>query len=181
RLVCYDKVKLAAVDRLRDLAWETRFSFHEADVLGVEIDPTDLLFIDTWHVYGQLREELRLHGGKARKYIVLPDTPAFGERGEIDGHRGLWPAVEEFLALGTFRLLQRYENNNGLTVLATDLEGAGHGAGGVGAGGHLDDGIHVHGGTGIDQGQVARDQGGAAAPHVHGNGGRGPEAARLHR
>ena len=31
--------------------------------------------------------------------------------------RGLWPAVEEFLTQGTFRLKERYENNNGLTVL----------------------------------------------------------------
>jgi hypothetical protein len=29
----------------------------------------------------------------------------------------LWPAVEEFLAAGAFRLRQRFTNNNGLTVL----------------------------------------------------------------
>ena len=38
-------------------------------------------------------------------------------RGETVGHQGLWAAIEEFLAEGMFRLKQRYENNNGLTVL----------------------------------------------------------------
>ena len=48
---------------------------------------------------------------------MLHDTTTFGEQGETPGHRGLWPAVEEFLAQGTFRLKARYENNNGLAVL----------------------------------------------------------------
>ena len=52
-----------------------------------------------------------------RKYIVLNDTTTFAERGETEGRRGLWPAVEEFLARGTFRLKERFVNNNGLTVL----------------------------------------------------------------
>jgi hypothetical protein len=56
-------------------------------------------------------------GGKSRQYIVLHDTTTFGETGETPGHRGLWPAVEEFLAKGTFRLKQRHMHNNGLTIL----------------------------------------------------------------
>jgi len=63
------------------------------------------------------REELRLHSGKVRKYIVLHDTNTFGQVGETEGHAGLWPAVEEFLAQGTFRLKHRFENNNGLAIL----------------------------------------------------------------
>jgi hypothetical protein len=105
------------VERLRQLAGATEFVFHERDVLWADIEETDLLFLDTWHVYGQLKEEMRLHAGKVRRYIVLHDTTTFGEKGEAEGHRGLWPAVEEFLAQGTFRLKQRVANNNGLTVL----------------------------------------------------------------
>ena len=77
------------------------------------------MFIDTLHDYEQLREELRLHAGKARRYVVLHDTTTFGERGETPGHRGLWPAVEEFLALGAVppQRPPRCENNHGLTVL----------------------------------------------------------------
>jgi hypothetical protein len=124
KLVCYDRVKYPQVERLRQLAGATEFVFHERDVLWADIEETDLLFIDTWHVYGQLKEELRLHAGKVRKYIALHDTTTFGERGEAEGHQGLWPAVEEFLAKGSFRLQQRFANNNGLTV----LESAGKGA-----------------------------------------------------
>jgi glycosyltransferase involved in cell wall biosynthesis len=117
RLICYDKVKSQPVDYLGAMAAQTRFTFHETDVLCAEIEETDLLFIDTWHVYEQLTKELRRHGHKARKYIVLHDTTTFGEKGEAPGHRGLWPAVEDFVAAGTYRVRQRYENNNGLTVL----------------------------------------------------------------
>jgi hypothetical protein len=117
RLVCYDRLRFPQVDTLQALAGRTAFVFHLADVLQVEIEETDLLFIDTWHVCQQLREELALHAAKVRRYIVLHDTTTFGDRGETEGHAGLWPAVEEFLARGTFRLKRRYENNNGLTVL----------------------------------------------------------------
>lgn len=117
RLVCYDLVRLPQVEQLQALAGETEFVFRQEDVLGAELEETDLLFIDTWHVYEQLKEELRRHAGRARKYVVLHDTTTFGERGEAEGHRGLWPAVGEFLAAGAFRLKHRYENNNGLAVL----------------------------------------------------------------
>src|SRR5262249_8726058 len=117
RLGCYDLRKYPPVDRLAALAGRTQFAFHQADVRQVEIEETDLLFIDTWHVYEQLREELSLHSPKVRRYIVLHDTTTFGDRGEAEGRRGLWPAVEEFLARGTFRLKRRLHNNNGLTVL----------------------------------------------------------------
>ena len=117
KLVCYDMVKHPRIDLLRALAGRTLFHFRLADVLTVDIDETDLLFIDTYHVYEQLKEELRLHAGKAGKYIVLHDTTIFAERGEAAASRGLWPAVEEFLAQGSFRLLERHTNNSGLTVL----------------------------------------------------------------
>jgi glycosyltransferase involved in cell wall biosynthesis/predicted Zn-dependent protease len=117
RLVCYDRVRFPQVDRLVLVAGRTDFTFREADVLWAEIEETDLLFIDTLHDYEQLTQELSLHAGKARRYIVLHDTTTFGETGETPGHRGLWPAVEEFLAKGSFRLKERRTNNNGLTVL----------------------------------------------------------------
>ena len=87
------------------------FTFIQADTLDPNfvLEPTDLLFIDTWHIYRQLVQELRIHGNKARKYIIMHDTTSFGE--EDEGHweeyskrvgqpsekRGLWPAIMEFL------------------------------------------------------------------------------------
>jgi cephalosporin hydroxylase len=49
-LVCYDVRLPPAFDRLLQLAGRTEVRFHEADTLNVEIEPTDMLFIDTFHV-----------------------------------------------------------------------------------------------------------------------------------
>src|SRR5262249_31763580 len=117
KLVCYDRAECPEVAALATLAGETAFAFHRADVLQAEIEETDLLFIDTWHVYEQLKEELRRHAPKARQDIGLHDPTTYADEGETPGHRGLWPAVEEFLALGTFRVKERHAHNNGLTVL----------------------------------------------------------------
>jgi hypothetical protein len=99
----------------------TAFSFIQGNTLEMEIDETDLLFIDTYHNYDQLTIELQRHASKARKYIILHDTTTFAEVGEsYDGiqRRGLWPAVTEFLeASGNWEILERFENNNGLTIL----------------------------------------------------------------
>lgn len=52
------------------------FNFHQADVLELEsIAPTDLLFIDTLHTYGQLNLELEKFSAYVGKYIILHDTP----------------------------------------------------------------------------------------------------------
>lgn len=117
RLDCYDTDLHPNVGALTELRGRTGFAFHQEDVLACRIDPTDMLFIDTWHVYEQLRAELRRHAPQVRKWIVLHDTTTFGERGETPGHRGLWPAVEEFLKKGTFTLRERRHNCNGLAVL----------------------------------------------------------------
>jgi cephalosporin hydroxylase len=117
-LACYDLLRLPEFDNLFRVAGQTNLLFHEADTLEVSIEPTELLFIDTFHVYDQLRRELELHAGQVRRLIVLHDTTTFGEVGEREGSRGLWPAVVEFLAGNPeWRIAAKYENNNGLTVL----------------------------------------------------------------
>lgn len=95
-----------------------RVTFHVADTRKIEIEETDLLFIDTLHRYEQLKEELRLHANKAKKYIVFHDTTLFEKVDEGGGGRGLWPAIEEFLNENkNWQIKERYTNNNGLTVL----------------------------------------------------------------
>jgi hypothetical protein len=125
KLVCYDRVRFPQVERLARAAGRTEFVFREEDVLWADVEDTDLLFIDTLHTYEQLSQELRLHAHKVRKYIILHDTTTYGERGEVEGQAGLWPAVEEFLARGTFRLRQRYTHNNGLAVLEAVADAGG--------------------------------------------------------
>ena len=109
------------------------FQTVEGDVLGVDIEETELLFIDTFHTYNQLTAELSKHSRKVKKYIVLHDTVTYGTRDEepydngmvstyLDGLQrastGLWMALEDFLeGNADWKLDIHYENNNGLTVL----------------------------------------------------------------
>jgi len=60
-------------------------------------EPTDLLFIDTYHHYASLKQELIIHSPMVKKYIILHDTVAFGTRGEGNDTIGLRAAVDEFL------------------------------------------------------------------------------------
>ena len=109
------------------------FQFVEGDVLGVDIEETDLLFIDTYHTYNQLTKELNKHNSKVKKYIVLHDTVTYGTQDEKpyqygvvsdqltglqSATQGLWMALEDFLEANTdWMIKEHYENNNGLTVL----------------------------------------------------------------
>jgi hypothetical protein len=99
---------------------------------------TDLLFIDTWHVYGQLKRELARWHGSVNKYIIMHDTTVDAVHGETiragwnpfeqskqfgfpvtEITKGLWPAIEEFLAEHPeWKIEQRLTNNNGLTILS---------------------------------------------------------------
>lgn len=111
--------------------------FVHASDLQCPLVETDLLFIDTWHVYGQLKRELEYWNSHVRKYIILHDTTVDAIHGEtirmklnageqsratgIPLHeitKGLWPAVEEFLvAHPEWELEYRFTHNNGLTIL----------------------------------------------------------------
>ena len=119
RMISYDIVNIDW-SGLKSQALEngTDYEFRNQDVREVVIEETDLLFIDTLHIYPQLKKELELHAPKVRKYIILHDTETFGFRGEMEGEVGLWPAVEEFLENNKqWQLKEKRTNNNGLTVL----------------------------------------------------------------
>lgn len=104
-----------------------------ADVLTIEIEETDLLFIDTWHCYDQLKRELELHAGKVRKYIAFHDTFTYGEDGEgyphldpnhpqkdnLDGTGGIRLAIDEFLQSNPeWEIEYETEKNNGLMIIS---------------------------------------------------------------
>jgi hypothetical protein len=105
------------------------YEFRKQNVLKIDIEETDLLFLDTWHAYNQLKAELELHSSKAKKYIIMHDTTSYEFRdepltsenaweGELDFGRGLWAAIQEFLdSTDEWVLHKRYTNNNGLTIL----------------------------------------------------------------
>ena len=103
------------------------FKFILQDVLTVKLPKTDLLFIDTLHVYEQLIQELNMHSSQVNKWIILHDTETFGEKGENSVYSirekkeylGLKYAVNEFLQnnADTWRLHEHYTFCNGLTIL----------------------------------------------------------------
>ena len=101
-------------------AYGLDFTFHKKNVLEIEIEETDLLFLDTYHVYNQVKQELKLHSSKVKKYIVFHDTTSFAVDGE-DKQKGtgIWPAIEEFLEENkdTWVIEKRFTNNNGLTII----------------------------------------------------------------
>jgi hypothetical protein len=104
------------------------FEFRLGDTRQIEIGETDLLFIDTWHAYKQLKSELNIHHNKVKKYIILHDTTSYeyqdekgyeslGDYFQPTGE-GIWLAIEEFLQENKNWILhERFTNNNGLTIL----------------------------------------------------------------
>ena len=106
-----------------------KYKFWQANNLEIEIEETDLLFIDTWHSYKQLKSELELHASKVRKYIILHDTVLFGTQDELNSYdafgwfngfeqKGLMPALNEFLEGNKeWTTHEVFTNNNGLIIL----------------------------------------------------------------
>lgn len=140
RLVSADINYHPNIAHVRDLAKKVNVSyqFMQGNDLFLKLEQTDLLFIDTWHVYGQLKRELEQLHCLSKRWIVLHDTEIDGENGETvrrgwnagkqsieSGYpieeitRGIWPAVEEFLESHKqeWKLKERRRNCNGLTIL----------------------------------------------------------------
>jgi ornithine carbamoyltransferase len=120
-----------SLDQVEEFAKDIKcdFKFWLANNLEIEIEKTDLLFIDTWHSYKQLKAELELHASKVKKYIILHDTVLFGTEDELSSYdvwgwknehhkKGLLPAISEFLESNEEWVTHEvFENNNGLTIL----------------------------------------------------------------
>jgi hypothetical protein len=89
---------------------ETKFTFIPANDLEIEIEPTDLLFIDTEHTAKQLHGELSRHAAKVGRFILMHDTETFGAE--------LNPPIDEFLVKHPqWREVMRLSNCHGLRVL----------------------------------------------------------------
>jgi 3-methyladenine DNA glycosylase AlkC len=122
------------IEELIDVAKNNQinFNFILADVLKVDIEETDMLFIDTLHTYKQLSQELVKHANKVKKYIVLHDTETFGYTDEsVYNHaselsknnsnkHGLVAAIDEFLKSeqgSNWTVKKKFTHNNGLTII----------------------------------------------------------------
>lgn len=116
--------------------------------LNLQMNRTfDMTFIDTWHVYGQLKRELAKFAPITNKYIIMHDTTVdeiYGEtiRQNYNAKKqslesgipldeincGLGKAISEFLQQNSnWVLKEKFTNNHGLTILQripseTDVE-----------------------------------------------------------
>lgn len=139
-LMCVDIEDIPGIQGVQEIAKNhgIGLTFQRHDSATCTIPVVDMLFIDTWHIYGHLKRELRKHHGSVRKYILMHDTEADGIVGESQRHGwdikeqaqksgypeeeirdGLQRAVREFLAEhAEWKLIRRYHYSCGLTVLA---------------------------------------------------------------
>ena len=115
-------------------------TFYVMSDLDLPMEEYDLIFIDTWHIYGHLKRELKKMGPYAKKYIVMHDTEVDKIHGESvrggndiesqmrsSGYTheeittGLGRAITEFLAENPeWKIKYHFEHENGLTVLARE-------------------------------------------------------------
>jgi hypothetical protein len=120
KLICYDLNYHANLEKAKDIAAENNihFTFNANNVLDIEIEETDLLFIDTYHTYHQLKKELELHASKVRRFIILHDTNIYGRRSADGFNKGLLDAVEAYLRKNSnWRIIEQSNDNIGLAVM----------------------------------------------------------------
>jgi hypothetical protein len=139
RLVCTDVWWRSYICTVREVctAHGISFRFMKGNDLDLALEPTDLLFIDTWHVYGHLKRELEQLSPLVRRYIMVHDTTVdevvgesvrcrmnIKEQARESGYpeeeirRGVGPAIAEFIDRhgDEWALEARFTHCNGLTI-----------------------------------------------------------------
>jgi hypothetical protein len=135
------------IDVLEPLSIDVKYEWKND--LEIEFDADekyDMVFIDTWHVYGQIKRELEKFSSIATKFIIMHDTTVDEVEGETlreygynyqqafiratelatetgiprdEILKGMWYGIEEFLTNHPeWYIKQRFFNNNGLMILA---------------------------------------------------------------
>jgi len=114
-----------------------QFNFFKGNDLEIPMQEYDMIFIDTWHIYGHLKRELEKFNTYAKKYIVMHDTEVDRVQGESircgmniaeqvkesgyseeEIRNGLENAITEFLSTHReWRVKDHFPHQNGLTVL----------------------------------------------------------------
>lgn len=135
------------VDVLEPLGIDVKYEWkNDLEIEFGADEKYDMVFIDTWHVYGQIKRELEKFSAVSNKYIIMHDTTvdevdgetlreygynyqqAFGRATELAAEtgiprdeimKGMWFGIQEFLANHPeWFIKDRFFNNNGLMVLA---------------------------------------------------------------
>jgi hypothetical protein len=123
KFVTIDKqCQTCAVNFLQQIKGATELALVQDDSLKVEIEETDLLFIDTFHSAAQVFAELTKHSAKVRKYITLHDTEApygYADEGGTNGG-GIRAGIARWQETPDgqkWRVIEDHKNNHGLMVL----------------------------------------------------------------
>ena len=128
KLVSYDIESCLQVEQLLKITREDRVdrTFIKWDTKTINIEETDMLFIDTRHIYDLLKIELERHAYKVKKYIIMHDTTSYWEVWEVwkwytctkTKYEGLNKAIKEFLERNIdWKTKEVFTNNNWLTIL----------------------------------------------------------------
>ena len=120
KMISYDIKKEPEVDELIELTVKEKinFEFKLDNDLFIEIEPTELLFIDTLHNYNQMKAELMPHANKVSKYIVFHDVIQYGIHGHTESTMGIGPAIREFLRDHVdWQIVDFREDGAGLLIL----------------------------------------------------------------
>jgi hypothetical protein len=76
---------------------DKKLTLIQSNDLAIDIGPTDMLFIDTLHDGGLLRQELAKHAKMVKRWLLFHDAISFGHRDESGGGAGLHPPIRDFL------------------------------------------------------------------------------------
>lgn len=139
KLICSDINPAPSAQELATACAENsiQHSFIVGNDLDLQMEPYDMIFIDTWHIYGHLKRELAKMHFYAKKYIVMHDTEVDKIHGEsirmklnieeqmnVSGYSredittGIGRAIDEFLeAHPEWKVKKHFIHENGLTIL----------------------------------------------------------------
>jgi hypothetical protein len=151
KIIFLNDIHDCVIDEFKKIAESNSISVKYEWINNLELeflpDETyDLTFIDTWHIYGQLKRELDKFSKITNKYIIMHDTEIDGIHGETKRPGGLYndlyinntlnnivnttkipqneilnglqPAIDEFVSANKdWVIIKQYRNNNGLTIL----------------------------------------------------------------
>jgi hypothetical protein len=124
-LITYDiGLQLQYLQDLERVKGRTNFQYRQGDTLVIDIDETDMLFIDTLHTYAQLKIELQRHKGNVRKYLAFHDTTGFRFVDEVPTpteKKGLWTAIEEEMDSATWEMCFELPGGFGMTIFKRKL------------------------------------------------------------
>lgn len=123
----FDVDRTPFVDSFGEIAgpgWEFRQMSTVDESVAHLVPEADLFFFDTLHTDRQIREELRLHGHKARKYLVFHDTTTCGEfdlSGPNPREKGIRGGIFEYAVSHNWVEVYNTKACNGLLILAKNV------------------------------------------------------------